>query len=222
MPPMSDPQAAAAPLVLSPSERVLLCADRFSTAAGMLGYGEVSLSTGVKLDADAVARRMVAAAFLANEQAGALRLELRQEKALFGLMKTEALHAVPGGRSVSWPAGSLEGQVAGRVAAGPKVQDLVRGILGSESASPAQTLCARAKAALATRGVLHAEEKKTLKLFTSITYSLPPAVLAAAQQTGVAAQEQLLAACEQQRPAVWKALLEAIRGAFVAMTESRD
>src|SRR3954468_11102476 len=130
---MSDPQTAAAPLVLSPSERVLLFADRFSAPAGMLGYSEVSLSSGAKLEADRLAQRMLAAAFLANEQAGALMLDLRQGKALFGLMNKQTLHAVPGARSVSWPAGSLEAVIAASVVSQPKVTDLVSNILGSQS-----------------------------------------------------------------------------------------
>ena len=219
---MSNPQPAAAPLVLTPSERVLIFGDRFSTPAGMLGYSEVVLSSGAKIDADRLAQSVFAAAFLANEQAGAIRLELRQGKAMFGLMKTEKLHAVPGQKQVGWPQGSLEGVISAWVEQHPKVDDVVAGILGQKSSSPAQTLCARVKAALAARGVLQAEEKKTLMVFTSVAYSLPDVVRAAAEQTGAGHVEQMLRACEQQRPQLWVELIRSIKAGITWMTESSD
>jgi len=218
---MSNAQPHAAPLVLTPSERVLIFGDRFSTPAGMLGYGEVVLSSGNKVSADKLALNLVTAAFLANEQAGAIGLELRLGKAMFGLMKTEKLHAVPGQRQVGWPHGSLEAVIAQSAQQHPKVDDLVGGILGQKSNSPAQRICGMAKAALAQRGVLHAEEKKTLKVFTSVTYSLPENRFAA-EQSGFAHVEQMLRACEQQRPQLWAALVRDIKGAFTWMTESND
>lgn len=219
---MSDPQAAAAPLVLTPSERVLLFGDRFSTLAGVLGYSEVVLSSGNKVDADKLATSVLAAAFLANEQAGAVVLELRQGKAMFGLMKTEHLHAVPGARQVGWPEGSLERVIATSVQNHPKVDDLVSGIIGQRSNSPAQAICARVKAGLASRGVLHAEEKKTLKIFTSVNYSLPEHVRRAAEQGGTAHVEQTLAAAQQQRPQIWAQLTRNIKSAITFMTQSND
>ncbi|MFL5381606.1 MAG: hypothetical protein ACJ8GN_03705 [Longimicrobiaceae bacterium] len=219
---MSNPQPAAAPLVLTPSERVLIFGDRFSTPAGMLGYSEVVLSSGSKVDADRLAQNLFAAAFLANEQAGAIGLELRQGKAMFGLMKTEKLHAVSGHEQVGWPQGSLEAVIAASVQRHPEVDDLVGGILGQKTNSPAQSLCARAKAALAARGVLHAEEKKTLKVFTSVTYLLPEHARMAAEQTGAGHVEQMLRACQQQRPQLWAALIRDIKAGITWMTASND
>jgi hypothetical protein len=219
---MSDPQAAAAPLVLTPSERVLVFGDRFSTPAGVLGYSEVVLASGNKVDAGRLATSVLAAAFLANEQAGAIALEQRQGKAMFGLMKTEHLHAVPGPRQVGWPEGSLERVIATSVQNDPKVDDLVSGIIGQRSNSPAQTICARVKAGLATRGVLHAEEKKTLKFFTSVTYSLPDHARRAAEQGGTAHVEQTLAAAQQQRPQLWAQLTRNIESAITFMTQTND
>jgi len=219
---MSNPQPAAAPLVLTPSERVLIFGDRFGPPAGMMGFNEVVLSSGNKVSADRLAENIFAAAFLANEQAGAIGLELRPGKAMFGLMKTEKLHAVPGHKQVGWPQGSLEAVIAAAVQPHPKVDDLVGGILGEKDNSPAQNLCAKVKAALAARGVLHAEEKKTLKVFSSVTYSLPEAARAAAEQTGAGHVEQMLRACEQQRPQLWAALIQNIKAGITWMTASYD
>lgn len=219
---MTDFQAAAPPLVLTPSERVLLFGDHFSKPAGMLGYSEIVLSSGNKVDADALATSMVAAAFLANEQSGALRLDLRAGKAMFGMMNTESLFAVPGHRQVGWPEGSLERTIAISVQSGPKVTDLVSGIIGQRVQSPAQALCGRVKAGLAQRGILHADVKTSLKIFTTVTYSLPDAVRFAAQQTGAAHVEQMLATAQQQRPQIWAQLTRAIKHAITFMTETND
>ena len=217
---MTDPQSP--PFVLTPSERVLLFGDRFTPQVGMLGTSEVVLTSGVKVDADKLAAVMLAAAFLANEQAGALGLEARQGKAMFGLMKTEHLHAVPGQKQVGWPNGSLEQVVARSVAAQPKVDDLVSGIIQDRSPSPGQALCQRAKIALAARDVVHAEEKKTLKIFTSVVFSLPDASRAAAEQSGWAHVQQMLQNCEQQRPQLWNALMKNIRASITWMTQTND
>jgi hypothetical protein len=219
---MSNMQPAAAPLVLTPSERVLVFGDRFSSPAGMLGTNEIVLSSGNKVDVDKLAQAMFAAALLADEQAGAIRLEPRQGKAMFGLMKTEKLHIAPTGKHVGWPQGSLEAVVAASVGQHPTVEDLVKAIVGERSNSPGQMICTRAKAALAARGVLHAEEKKTLKVFTSVTYSLPPATRAAAEQTGAGHVEQMLRACQQQRPKLWSDLDSNIKTGFNWMTGTDD
>jgi hypothetical protein len=219
---MTDFQAAAPPLVLTPSERVLLFGDRFSKPAGMLGYSEIVLSSGAKVDADTLATNIVAAAFLANEQSGAIRLDLRAGKAMFGMVNTENLFAVPGHKQVGWPEGSLERTIAISVQAGPKVSDLVQGIIGQRSQSPAQALCGRAKHGLAQRGILHADVKTTLKIFTSVTYSLPDHVRYAAQQSGAAHVEQMLATTQQQRLQIWAQLTRNIKHAITFMTETND
>jgi hypothetical protein len=219
---MSDPQGAGVPLAITPSERVLLFGDRFSKPAGMLGYSEVVLTSGNKVDADTLATSAVAAAFLANEQAGAIRLEPRQGKAMFGLMKSEHLHAVPGPRQVGWPDGSLERVISVSVQQHPKVDDLVSRIIQTRVQSPGQMLCNRVKSGMAHRGVLYAEEKKTLKIFSSVTYHLPDHTRHAAEQTGAAHVEQMLAATQQQRPQLWALLTRNIKSAITFMTETSD
>jgi hypothetical protein len=123
---------------------------------------------------------------------------------------------------VGWPQGSLEAVIAASVQQQPKIDDLVGGILGQKSNSPAPRICGQVKVALAARGVLHAEEKKTLKVFTSVAYSLPDAARAAAEQTGAGHVEQMLRACEQQRPQLWAELIRSIKAGITWMTESND
>jgi len=220
---MSNPQHAAVPLVFTPSERVFLFGDRFAKPAGMLGHGEVVLSSGAKVGADELAVNAIAAAYLACEQAGAVRLEIRQGKAMFGLVTTRNLHVAAGHKQVSWPEGSLESWVVQGAGREPKVSDLTQGLLcsGKEN-SPAQAMFERLKAALAARGILHADQKTTLKVFTSVTYSLPDHARAAAEQGGTQHVQALLDACRQQRPELWQELSDDIKAAINTMTASYD
>lgn len=218
---MSDPQSPPAPPVITPSERVLLFGDRFAKPAGMLGDKEEILSSGVKVQADDLAGKMMLAAFLACEQAGAVRLETRQGKALFGLMETSHLHLLPGARQVAWPQGSLESWVVQGAAREPKFSEWAQALLGSQkSYTPALNMFGRIKGVLASRGVLHAEEKKTLKVFSSVTYSLPADARAAAEAAGTDHAQRLLSECQQQRPELWTTMTRAITAAINWMTES--
>ncbi|HEU4561117.1 MAG TPA: hypothetical protein VFS20_24915 [Longimicrobium sp.] len=219
---MSIPQNAA-PLVFTPSERVLLFGDRFARPAGMLGHGEVVLTSGAKVSADDLAVHAIAAAYLACEQAGAIRLEPRQGKAMFGLMKTSDLHVVPGQRMVNWPEGSLESWVVRGAQGQLKVNDLSQRLLANGQVnSPSQTMFARLKGALAARGILHGEQKTTLKVFTSVDYSLPPHARAAAEQGGTQHVQAMLENCRQQRPQLWNDLVKEIKAAITWMTSSSD
>lgn len=220
---MTNLESAAPPLVLTPSERVFLFGDRFTKPAGMLGYSEVVLSSGVKVGADELALVAIAAAYLACEQAGAVRFEERQGKALFGLVKTNALHVAPGQRPMAWPEGSLESWIVQGARSEPKVSEFSRSLLSNSTEySPSQTMFGRLKAALAHRGVLHAQEKKTLKVFSSIEYTLPDHARAAAEQGGTRHVEAMLDACRQQRPRLWNDLTAAIRGAISYMTTNSE
>lgn len=220
---MSNPQYSAAPLVFTPSERVLLFGDRFAKPAGMMGYGEVVLTSGAKVSADDLAVHAIAAAFLACEQAGAVRLEPRQGKAMFGLMKTSDLHVVPGQRHVTWPEGSLESWIVQGAQGGHKVSDLSQRLLApGQVNSPSQTMFVRLKGALAQRGILHGQQKTTLAVFTSVDYTLPAQARAAAEHGGTQHVQAMLDTCRQQRPQLWNDLTREIRAAITWMTSSND
>jgi hypothetical protein len=211
---------AAPPVVVTPSERVLLFGDRFSEPGGVLSTTETILSSGIKVKLDPLVHNAVAAALLAAEQSGSLRLEIRQGKAMFGLMSTQAVHMVPGPRAVTWPQGSLESYAGQAAATQPGVANWVSALIGQRQETPQYRIVNVIKHGLATRGVLHAEQKTTLKVFTSVTYSLPPAVRASAEQSGTAHVQEMLARCQHERPQVWNEIVRGIKSGIAWMTES--
>jgi hypothetical protein len=207
---------------LTPSECVLLYGDRFAKPAGMLGDKEVVLTSGTKVDADDLALHAIAAAFLACEQAGSIRFEHREGKALFGLMKTKSFHVLPTGSRTGWAPGSLEEWVEKGAHDSPKVVDLAKGLINTEPVrSPALAMFNRLKAGLANRGLLNVESKTTLKVFTTVNYSATDATNAA-ERGGAEAAKRLLASAKDGRPDLWKELSREVQGAINWMTQSSD
>src|SRR5688500_850844 len=100
----SQPIAHSAP-TFTPSELVVLFGDRFADEGGMLTAKEEILTSGRKVSVEKVAKAAMAAAVLGAEQAGAVRLDPRAGKALFGLVKTRNLHLVPGASPEAFPRG---------------------------------------------------------------------------------------------------------------------
>ncbi|HEX8697014.1 MAG TPA: hypothetical protein VF746_31640 [Longimicrobium sp.] len=219
---MSDPQASASPATFTPSELVVLFGDRFAEEGGMLTAKEEVLTSGKKVSAEKLAHAAMAAALLAAEQSGAVRLEVRRTKALFGLMKGEKLHVVPGPRPSAWPAGTVEAAIAESAPSGPEASDLFGALIGAKTANASQRFVSVVKAGLAGRGLLGTEQKKTLMVFTTMHFTLPDATRAAAGRASTDPVRDLLRSAEQGRPHEWSLMMKAIRAAITWMTETSD
>lgn len=215
--------AAISTSTLSPSELVLLCGDAFVDKGGMLD--KVALLDGQKeVSAKQLAHALLATALLANEEAGALHLEARPKKALFGLRTVTSLFAVPVSASVEWPAGSLEARIldAASRRKEPEVVDVLVDVMIEDSPSPRLYLVQQISAALAARGLLEVVTQKKLKIFSVNSFRLPEATAAQAAAQPVEPLKQLLARCERERPQVWKLMTDHINSAVTRRTEQRD
>jgi hypothetical protein len=188
----------------------------------MLASKEEVLTSGVKVNSEKLMNAALGAAVWAAHRSGAVRLELRQGKALFGLLKTQKLHVVRGTGASPFPAHSLETLVIGAAGDGPELQKVLVGYIGAESADPPARVLAHIKAGMAERGLLGREERKTMMVFTTVAYTLPDATRAAAERESVDAVQSLLRDAEQREPELFKAVQKDIDGARVTMTESRD
>ena len=79
----SAPQAAAS--MLTPSELLLLFGDQFAQKVGMIGWGNhTTILSGAPVGAEPLSQLLFAAAILANERAGLIRLNQQQTKAQIG------------------------------------------------------------------------------------------------------------------------------------------
>jgi hypothetical protein len=212
---------------LTPSEMVFLNGDQFAQKAGL--FNKVKLMhTDLSVDGVQLVQMAAAAAFLANEQAGTLRLELRAKKALFGLASVQALYAEPCGALHAWPADTLEAAFppyAERFKAEKnthEVYSILYAWMAADRMSPFDEVIDRIRYGLGKRGLLEMREEKKLKVFTVHSYVLPDATRALVQSIPLAPVQQLLVQCEQARPQVWKALLEQIKKAISARREQSD
>ena len=218
---MTDAVSAAVS-AFAPSELVLLFGDRFTPEAGLLASKEEVLTSGVKVNSEKLMNAAVGAAVWAVHRSGAATLQMREAKKLFGLMKTQKLHVVRGTVPSPFPAGSLESVIVEASEMEPEVQKILESYIGSETSDPPSRVLALMKAGMSGRGLLEAEERKTLKVFTTIAYTLPESTRAAAGREPLEPVQALLRDAEQREPDLFKAVQKAIDGARVMMTESRD
>lgn len=217
------PEAVAAdPSTFAPSELVLLFGDRFTPEAGLLASREEVLTSGVKVNSEKLMNAAVGAAFWAVHRSGAATLQTRESKKLFGLMKSQKLHIVRGAVPSPFPAGSLESVIVEASEREPEVQGILESYISSEVSDPPARVLGLMKAGLSGRGLLDAEERKTMMVFTTVGYTLPEGTRAAAAREPLEPVHALLRDAEQREPELFKAVQKAIDGARVMMTESRD
>ena len=151
-----------------------------------------------------VIKAALASAVLANEEAGALRLEMSQEKFFFGLFASTTLRVVRTGNDAQWPTGSLESRLGGI----GSVSDIIHRWLGADSREPWVSAGQRIMKRMTDIRVLDREvvRKKVLKFFTvtSKHYVQPERTLAMFTRRPV---RRLLEKCEQTRPEVHDRLM---------------
>jgi hypothetical protein len=180
------------------------------------------------MDTDAEARelgrKMLAAAFLAVEQAGAVRLEVRRQQALFGLLNRDKLYVVPSEHAISWPSYSFESELGkGSNSVSEIIYRWWMGRAGRKSRFPWSRMGRLVKDGLVSRGLLQKERKSGLKGFLAGTsYVLPAETAAIASQQSIEPIEQLLATCRRARPEVWDLLIEGINKGIGKCEEVKD
>lgn len=206
----------------APSELVILFGDKFAPEAGLLGFKEEILTSGVKVSSEKLMNAAIKAALYTVHRSGAAKLQIRAGKALFGLMNTQKLFWLQGSGSASFPAGSLEAYLVEAAVMEQEVENVLKAFIGEESSNPPQRALGLMKRGMSERGMLEAEMKKTMMVFTTIDYVLPAATRMAAEAESIAPVQQLLREFEQREPELDKAVQKDIDAARVFMTESSD
>ena len=206
--------------MFAPSELVILFGDRFAPQAGMLASKEEVMTSGVKVNSEKLMNAAIKAALYAVHRSGAGRLEIRAGTALFGLRKTQNVFLLQGTGTASFPQGSLEAYLVEAVAMEQEVEDVLKAYIGEETSNPPQRALGLMKRGMSERGLLEAEMKKTMMVFTTINYALPAATRMAAEAQGTAEVQRMLRDFEQREPALDKALQAEIDSARVFMTSS--
>ncbi len=204
----------------APSELVILFGDRFAPEAGLLASREEILTSGARVNSEKLMNAAMKAALYAVHRSGGARLDLHAGKALFGLMKTTKLFLRQGSGTASFPPGSLEAFLLEAAGLEKEVADALKAFIGEEVSNPPQRALGLMKRGMSERGLLEAEMKKTLMVFTTIDYVLPASTRMAAEAQGIGDVQQLLRDFEQREPALDRAVQKAIDSARVSMTSS--
>lgn len=210
--------------VLTPSEVVLLNGSRFAGKPGFLDKWKV-LGTDTEVSRRELVLNAYAAALLAGDAAGDLRLEVRGKKALLGLRTVQTLYAEPG-TATAWPAGCVEGAFRSwaerlRVKNRHQLVDILDAWQETDVTSPEDRALNLINQGLATRGLLQVIEEKKLKVFTVRRYALPESTAALAQ-AAAGEVEALLKKCQQERPELWRLLTSHIALALKRRIEQQD
>ena len=196
--------------LLTPSELILLNGEEFASKASWPEGSVDLLHVKTKVSARQLGQPMLAAAFLANEQAGALRLEVGQKKVFLRLFSVTTLFAVPRSNLLGWPAYSLESNVDQLVGKDRmEVSTIIYTWLRHDTPFPWKSAVELVKEGMGRRGLLGVVKAKRLRFFTVNRYVLPTRTAALAAQRSVASIRQLLVACQQTRPEVWDRLEKA-------------
>lgn len=208
---------------LIPSELVYFNAEKMVSSKGVFNKTGL-MHTDVQVNRVELAQHLLAAAFLANEQARLMRLELRQKKVLFGLGSKTALFADPTGQPPRWEGPCLEADLlaaAGR-AANSEVGSIVSAWLGRDYSDPYDEVFSRVKMNLAGRGLLDMQEERKLKIFVSRSFSLPTEARAFISAQPLGPLTVLLQGCQSARPQVWQELVQQVKKAIDSRQEQMD
>jgi hypothetical protein len=201
---------------LTPSEVVLLNGQGFSPRAG-LGDRLQLMSSDVVVSASILVRTMLAVAFLADEQAGSLRLDARNRDTPFGPSKVPTLYVEPDAAAAAFPASTLEARLPGlatglRASRAHEAGAVVHAWLGADTPVPWQQAATLVQRGLAGRGLLETTEVVKFGFVKTQEYRLSASTAELAAQGPVALVRQLLQECAERRPEVWARLGDQIDG----------
>jgi hypothetical protein len=163
-------------------------------------------------------RRMLIAAFIANDRVGAIRFQIHDRKSFLGMRSTEDLLVVPSERSIEWPSPSLEAEIisiAKRLSSQRKniVSTIVYEWMSGDSNEPWDSAVATVREQLMTRRLLEKIEVKHFWIFKTYRIFTPRSTLDIVSQAPVSLISRMISDFERtQRVLSPRLLKEASKG----------
>jgi len=201
----------------TPSEYILLNGDKFSPESSSENKLPLLCSDGW-VDGAYLASLMIIAAVLANEEEGALTLQLQTTKKMFG-KETTHLIIRPAGQSPNWNGFTLESGtlfVASQAYAVPgdySVQNIIFNILAEDRPQPWMKIVELVEWGLAASNWLMPVSGEAAGAF-STPFICPAKVRDLAMAQPAAPVVNLLTACKKTRPEIWRQITQEINQAF--------
>ncbi len=213
-------QGISTSVPLTPSDSIFLLRSFQYTEGRLTGIGRVPLDQ--YLHTHVVAVSTLAEAMLANEEAGAIRLDFVRTKYFFGLLPATHLWGVKTSKVVHGPYHSyhsLESEIY--AVSGQRVSGIVYDWLGAHSANPWEAAKSQISDSMVRKGLLRKEvnvaDKKWLCFSwhkTKTHYVLPERTATAVRQRPEGSVGQLLMECQKNRPEVYFLLMSEINKGF--------
>ena len=180
-----------------------------------------SLETRFLLSAPEIAfeRRMLAAALIANQEAGAFRLEVLEGKNFFGLLSFSKLLVVPQSREIEWRFPSLEAKlvlIASQLEGGRenRVSEIVYDWMVGDDKKQWGRVHDHVLGHLMARELLKKSDEREkdffLRHFGPIRFSTPSSTLDLVSQAPVSLVIDMFSDFERTQPNLWRQLLKEI------------
>lgn len=202
----------------TPSEFILLNGDKFAPESR--GDDKLSLlcSDGV-VDGVYLTSLMCAAAVLANEEEGALEIELVRKKGILGIKETTDLILRPKGQTPNWNGYTLESgvmfissQAYGKTGS-HNLQNTIYALLAADRPKPWEKIVEMVEWGLASSNWLLPVEGEAAAAF-STPFICPAKVRDLALAQPSAPVVNLLTGCRKNRPEIWRQMIGEISQAF--------
>jgi hypothetical protein len=162
---------------------------------------------------------MLAAAFIANDKVGTIRLEVHSKKFFLGLFTASNLLVVPRRRAIEWHSPSLEATVVEiskellSYARKNAVQDVVYKWMSRNSSNPWESASEKVKEQLVSRGLLEKIEESPLLIFKKHRFSIPTSTLDIVSQAPISVIDRMISDFQRIRPDMSERLIkEASKG----------
>lgn len=192
---------------ISPSELAFLNGAHFASRG--LFYNAVLLDGKTKVSQSQIVEKILLVAILANEAAGVFKLAIADDKFLFITLKKLKIAKIK--TSHPWPKNSIDGYIAS--SSMTDVGALIYHFLGEDSHNPYRDIIERLKVSMGQRDLLNISDKKVL-WWKEKVYELPKSTAIAAEKQPLESIHKLLSDCKQNRPEVWRHLINDIHKAI--------
>ena len=210
----------------SPGELVLLYGEHFAKKVMMGNFQLMHIDASVSYSQ--LGEAILTASSLALISIGNIQIDIREDKAMFGLRKVKSLYVKPAITENNWPDFSPESQFIqiteklDKKGESAKLSDLFYIWLRQDSPSPWQSTIEMVQSGLAARNLLDKTESTKMKVFTTTNYSLPESTANLAQQYSIEPISIMLNDYEQNQKELWELLKKEQKRAIKQRTEQDD
>jgi hypothetical protein len=205
-----------APGQIAPSEMVVLRGEDFAAESVLNSYRPPG--SQVSLSGPSLAQTLFAAAFLALEKAGDVRLEAEEQQGVLGVGDSSQVTVTPTGQGSPWPPGSYEVEIAAAAQSlmpdnRNTVREIILRLIGDNGEPSWKRAVDRVIGGLSGRGLVEGQQEMIGDESIS-PYRVTTAAEDHLAQSDLPELQQLIESYQRSRPELWEMLSNEIRKIF--------